>query len=111
MLTTEFFTKKIKEEMDYLKSTGIQGVRSLEDILEQLEESEMFTPEVVLIRNNQIELVFVKKSEEMQFRTTYSNQLIDREYMNTLLRISQIQDSIGSLIKTIIRINAQNIEG
>ncbi|PED64049.1 hypothetical protein [Priestia megaterium] len=102
MLTTEFFVSKLKEEVEYLKGTGLQGVRSLEDIQEQIGESEMFTPEVVVIRNNQVELVFVKKTQEIEFRTTYSNQLIDREYMNMVLRISQIQAALGSLIKSII---------
>lgn len=97
-----FFKKQLEEEIKVFEDWNIQGVRSFSEIYEQIEEKALFAPEVVIIRNSQIELVFFKKTQQIEFRTTHSNQLIDKDYMDMILRISQVQASIGSLIKSII---------
>jgi len=96
----ELLQKQLQKELSSLTSWNVVGARSIETIIDELEDNLLHTVQVVY--NDRFELVFNKKSNELQFKTTYSNQLIDEAFMNEMLRINQLQGLIGSIIKSIV---------
>lgn len=97
-----FFIGELYEELKNLKSfsTEISGVKKLSKIIEELFDGG-FNGEVEVIKNNQFELVYLLDEEKVEFRTTFSNQVIDQNYMNQMMMINQRQSIISSLMKSI----------
>lgn len=78
----------------------IIGGKIVEEITEEIQESEDPT---VILHNDQFELAFNPKKNEVQFSTTYSNQDIDQNWIDELLILNQSKAKIEELLTLIIR--------
>lgn len=85
-----FYSEMVKKAMNNMEIAAGKKFRwslSIENILDEMEERLM--DEVTILHNDKFELVFVKEENVLELKTTRSNQLIDEDYMRTLLSLSQ----------------------
>ena len=80
---------------------NIQGIRSLNSIISQMEGSSKITNSATILRNNRFELEFNFNSKEIIFNTTNSNQTINSEYINEMMLINQSRYEIEFVLKTL----------
>jgi hypothetical protein len=101
-MNKQFFVDQLVAALENLKNYGVKGVKPVERILEDVEHG-MIVWEAQILRNDNFELVFNNKEQKIEFRTTYSNQVIDREFINQLMVIEQNKGHIESLLQTIVK--------
>ena len=98
----EFATERFTEEME--KLSHITGVRSCAVVLKDIRETDAFYHRITVLYNNNFEVAFNTEESKMEFKTTYSNQTIDNEYMSEMLTINNSLRVLESHIKNIIHI-------
>lgn len=98
--------KEVAMEMlvDSLKPLkNIEGTRSLEMITDDLNRKLIDT--ATIIRNNRFELEFNKVSMEIKFRTTFSNQTINKDFMDEMMTIDQSKNWVESNLRNYFYLN------
>lgn len=96
----QFYIDQLNEVLENLKNLGIEGIKPVKQILEDVASSPVIW-EAQILKNDQFELVFIGEIQKVEFRTTFSNLVIDREFINKLMIIDQNKDDIESLLQKI----------
>lgn len=100
------FVKKLENVLNELNNEGIHGTRNFISISSDYENR--YCKDVQILRNDSFELVFNKKENEVQLFTTYSNQLIDDEFIHQLKLINDQKGAINTFLQTIFSLQKAN---
>lgn len=83
-----------------MEKAGLIGIRKFEWVIDDLDFK--YTSEVTILRNERFEVFYNKKTDDIEFATTYSNQKIDDDFLNQLQIINSFIDELECYVSTLI---------
>ncbi|MFJ7649154.1 hypothetical protein ACIQ1H_16545 [Lysinibacillus sp. NPDC097279] len=99
-MSTDFLEKKLRETFSHLQT--IEGVKSVDVILEVLNDKKIFSEITTLIYNSKYELVYVYEEQKVVLKTIQDGITIDTPFMNEIHLIYQYKDMIECILTGII---------
>ncbi|MFJ7407669.1 MULTISPECIES: hypothetical protein [unclassified Lysinibacillus] len=99
-MSTDFLEDKLRETFSHLQS--IEGVKSVDSILERLNDDKIFPEITTLIYNSKFELVYLYEEQQVVLKTIKEGITLDKKFMNEIHLIHQYKDMIECILTGII---------
>jgi hypothetical protein len=99
-LSTDFLEDKLRETFSHLQA--IEGVKSVDSILERLNDDKIFPEITTLIYNSKFELVYLYEEQQVVLKTIKKGITLDKKFMNEIHLIHQYKDMIECILTGII---------
>ncbi|MFJ5790976.1 hypothetical protein ACIQXW_17740 [Lysinibacillus sp. NPDC097162] len=99
-MSTDFLEDKLRETFSHLQS--IEGVKSVDSILERLNDEKIFPEITTLIYNSKYELVYLYEEQQVVLKTIKEGITLDTKFMNEIHLIHQYKDMIECILTGII---------
>ncbi|MFJ5767239.1 hypothetical protein ACIP9C_17945 [Lysinibacillus sp. NPDC093210] len=99
-MSTDFLEDKLRETFSHLQS--IEGVKSVDSILERLNDDKIFPEITTLIYNSKFELVYLYEEQKVVLKTIKEGITLDTKFMNEIHLIHQYKDMIECILTGII---------
>ncbi|MEK5331459.1 hypothetical protein [Lysinibacillus sp. FSL W8-0992] len=99
-MSTDFLEDKLRETFSHLQS--IEGVKSVDSILERLNDEKIFPEITTLIYNAKYELVYLYEEQQVVLKTIKEGITLDTKFMNEIHLIHQYKDMIECILTGII---------
>ncbi len=99
-MSTDFLEDKLRETFSHLQS--IEGVKSVDSILERLNDDIIFPEITKLIYNSKYELVYLYEEQQVVLKTIKEGITLDTKFMNEIHLIHQYKDMIECILTGII---------
>ncbi|MGE7843497.1 hypothetical protein ACQKNX_22310 [Lysinibacillus sp. NPDC093712] len=99
-MSTDFLEDKLRETFSHLQS--IEGVKSVDSILERLNDDKIFPEITTLIYNSKYELVYLYEEQQVVLKTIKEGITLDTKFMNEIHLIHQYKDMIECILTGII---------
>jgi rRNA maturation endonuclease Nob1 len=90
--------QKLAEILKKFEQAGIEEVKPAEELIKEVEKEFSLTSEIYILSNKQFKLIYNKNKKQIEFRTAYSNQLIDETYIKHLMLINQNKNEIEQIL-------------
>lgn len=99
-MSTDFLEEKLRETFSYLQS--IEGVKSVDNILEILNDTKIFPEITTLIHNAKFELIYLYDEQKVVLKTITSGITLDTTFMKEIHLIYQYKEMIECILTGII---------
>lgn len=88
--------------------SNIKGVKHIKRIEDEI--GSIFDDEVTVLYNKQFELVYNKELRSIELRTTFSNQIVSKEYMDEMMWLYQKKGAIEMQLQVLHKMAEQQAE-
>jgi len=99
-MSTFFLENKLRETFSNLYA--IEGVKSVDGILEILNDNKIFPEITTLIHNSKFELVYLYEEQRVVLKTVKDGITLDSDFMKDIYLIYQYKEMIECILTGII---------
>jgi|GEM_PF-768736 len=99
-MSTNFLENKLRETFSNLYA--IEGVKSVDGILEILNDNKIFPEITTLIHNSKFELVYLYEEQRVVLKTVKDGISLDSDFMKDIYLIYQYKEMIECILTGII---------
>ncbi|WP_409366746.1 hypothetical protein [Lysinibacillus sp. 38-6] len=99
-MSTDFLENKLRETFSNLQA--IEGVKSVDGILEILNDNKIFPEITTLIHNSKFELVYLYEEQRVVLKTVKDGITLDSDFMKDVYLIYQYKEMIECILTGII---------
>ncbi|MFJ7668319.1 hypothetical protein ACIQXI_14565 [Lysinibacillus sp. NPDC097195] len=99
-MSTDFLKDKLRETFSNLQS--IEGVKSVDGILETLNDNKIFPEITTLIHNSKFEFVYLYEEQQVVLKTVQDGLTLDSDFMKDIYLIYQYKEMIECILTGII---------
>jgi len=99
-MSTDFLENKLRETFSNLQA--IEGVKSVDGILDILNDNKIFPEITTLIHNSKFELVYLYEEQRVVLKTLQDGIILDSDFMKDVYLIYQYKEMIECILTGII---------
>ena len=87
--------KNLQEVLQQLSEKKIEGVNSFARVNREMQDVSEFMSIVKIVDNNRFSLEYNHKTQQVELKTTYSNQVVDSCFIEEMTSLNQAKELLN----------------